>query len=51
MIVLAMGAQSYNPLEEKLRGKVKSLHVIGDAKDARRGVEAIEEAVSLALEL
>ncbi|MFW5779836.1 MAG: FAD-dependent oxidoreductase [Bacillota bacterium] len=51
MVVLAIGSLSHNPLEKELREKVKSLHVIGDALEARRGVEAIEEAVSLALEL
>lgn len=51
MVIMAAGAVPYNPLEDVLRGKVKSLHVIGDAKEARSAVEAIEEAAVLALSL
>ena len=49
MIVLAIGAKAYNPLYEELKGKVEGLYVIGDAREARKGVEAIEEAVQIAL--
>jgi len=51
MVVLAVGAKAYNPLEEKLKSKVKSLHVIGDAKKPRRIVDAVEEAARLAVQL
>ncbi|MEG6523585.1 oxidoreductase [Desulfotomaculum sp. 1211_IL3151] len=51
MAVLAIGAKSYNPLERQLTGKVRSLHVIGDAAKVRRGVEAIDEGARLALKL
>jgi pyruvate/2-oxoglutarate dehydrogenase complex dihydrolipoamide dehydrogenase (E3) component len=51
MIILAIGAKSYNPLEKDLKDKVKSLYVIGDAVKPRKAVEAIEEAARLALEL
>ena len=49
MIILALGTKAYNPLEEKLKDKVKSLHVIGDAVEARKAVQAIEEATVLSL--
>ncbi len=51
MVILAIGAKPYNPLEKELSGKVRSLHVIGDAAKARRGVEAIDEGALLALRL
>lgn len=50
-IVMAIGSHAYNPLEEKLKGKVKSVHIIGDAVKARKAVEAIEEATALALSI
>lgn len=51
MVVLAMGSSAYNPLEEKLANKVKSLRIIGDAIKPRKAVEAIEEATVAALEI
>ena len=48
-IILAIGTKAYNPLEEELKSKVKSLHVIGDAVKARRIVDAVEEAARLAV--
>ncbi|RYD02191.1 hypothetical protein N752_27450 [Desulforamulus aquiferis] len=51
MVLLALGAKSYNPLEKDLEGKVKSLHVIGDAVKPRSAVVAIEEGARLALGL
>lgn len=41
-IVIAVGGKSYNPLEEELKGKVE-LSVIGDAKSARQGINAVHE--------
>jgi pyruvate/2-oxoglutarate dehydrogenase complex dihydrolipoamide dehydrogenase (E3) component len=51
MVILAVGSKPYNPLKAELEGKVKSLHVIGDAEKARRIVDAIEEGARLALAL
>ncbi len=51
MVILAVGAKAYNPLKAELEGKVKSLHVIGDAEKPRRIVDAIEEAARLAINL
>lgn len=51
MVILALGSKAYNPLEENLKGKVKSLHLIGDAVRPRRIVDAIEEAARLAISL
>lgn len=51
MVALAVGANPYNPLEKKLKGKVKSLHIIGDAKQPRRIIDAVEEGARLALKL
>jgi 2,4-dienoyl-CoA reductase-like NADH-dependent reductase (Old Yellow Enzyme family)/NADPH-dependent 2,4-dienoyl-CoA reductase/sulfur reductase-like enzyme len=49
MVILALGARAYNPLEESLKGKVKSLHLIGDTLRTRRIVDAVEEAARLAI--
>lgn len=49
-IVLAMGTKSYNPLEEKIAGKI-DYHKIGDVIKTRNAVFAIEEATKLALEI
>lgn len=50
-IVIASGSKSYNPLEEKLQGVAKELYVIGDAKDVRLALEAIEEGARVALSI
>ncbi len=50
-VVLAVGAAAYNPLEETLKGKVKELHVIGDALKPRKLTEAIREGFDLARDL
>lgn len=42
-VVLALGSKSYNPLEEKLKDKVKKLVVVGDALKVDQGIEAIEK--------
>lgn len=51
MVILAIGSKAYNPLENDLRGKVKSIHLIGDAVKPRRIVDAVEEAARLAIKL
>jgi len=50
-VVLAMGAKAYNPLEEKIKGKVQEVYVVGDAVKARKAVEAIEEAARVAVKI
>ncbi len=50
-VVLAVGAQPYNPLEELLREKVKELHVVGDASEPRKITEAVHEAFDIARQL
>lgn len=50
-IVLAMGAKAYNPLEEKIKGKVPEVYTIGDAVKARKALEAIEEAARIAVKI
>ena len=49
-IILAMGTKSYNPLEEKLAGKIE-LYKAGDVIQARNAVPAIEEATKIGLEI
>jgi len=51
MVILAVGSKAYNPLQAALTGKVPSLHVIGDADQPRRIVDAIEEGARLAVKL
>ncbi len=47
-IVMACGCTSVDDLSEKLKGKVPEVHVIGDAKKARKALEAIHEGSELA---
>ncbi len=46
-----MGSKSYNPLEEELKGTVKELYVIGDAKAVGQANKATEEAAAVAFRL
>jgi 2,4-dienoyl-CoA reductase-like NADH-dependent reductase (Old Yellow Enzyme family)/thioredoxin reductase len=50
-IVLSLGVKAYNPLEEKLRGKVKELYVIGDAEHAGKANQATEAGLAVALKI
>ena len=43
-VVIAAGMQSNKELAEDLKGKVVSLHVIGDCLQPRRIAEAVDEA-------
>lgn len=47
-IVLACGAKSVNQISETLKGSAEEIHVIGDAKDPRRALEAIREGSEIA---
>jgi hypothetical protein len=47
-IVMACGCTSVDDLSEKIKGKVPEVHVIGDAKKARKALEAIHEGSELA---
>ncbi len=42
-IILALGAKSMDVLSEKIRDKVAEVHVIGDARQPRKALEAIAE--------
>jgi 2,4-dienoyl-CoA reductase (NADPH2) len=50
-VVLATGAVANNSLAAELEGKVKKLHLIGDAKKPRKITEAVREGFDLAREL
>jgi len=50
-VVMACGTVPVNPLEEKLRGVVENMIVVGDAKKARKAYEAVHEAFFAAREL
>ncbi len=47
-IVLAMGARAVDPLSARLRGSVREVYVIGDARKPRKALEAIAEAAEVA---
>jgi len=51
MVILATGSRPYNPLEKELEGKVPEIHVIGDAKEARRIKDAVREGAELAIRI
>ena len=46
-IVLACGTTAVDKLSDKIRGKVPEVHVIGDAKQPRRALEAIAEGAEV----
>ena len=46
-VITAMGVRSVNPLEEKLKGSVPELYVIGDAASPREAIDAIEEGARI----
>lgn len=50
-IILALGARSVNDLSEKIKGRIAEVHVIGDAKEPRRALDAIAEASELARQI
>jgi len=47
-VIIAMGAKPYDELSSKLEGKVPELHVIGDAKQVARILEATSTASEIA---
>jgi pyruvate/2-oxoglutarate dehydrogenase complex dihydrolipoamide dehydrogenase (E3) component len=50
-VVLALGTKPVNELAEQLKGKVAEIHVIGDAKEPRKVVNAICEAAQVARQI
>lgn len=50
-IIIVMGSKSYNPLEEELKGTVKELYVISDAKAVGQANKATQEAAAVAFRL
>lgn len=42
-IILAIGAKPVNTLSEKLKSKVNEIMVIGDAKQVRKAIDAVQE--------
>jgi NADPH-dependent 2,4-dienoyl-CoA reductase/sulfur reductase-like enzyme len=50
-IVLALGVRSFNPLKERLDGKVREIYVIGDASAPRKAIDAIEEGARIGVEI
>jgi pyruvate/2-oxoglutarate dehydrogenase complex dihydrolipoamide dehydrogenase (E3) component len=50
-MVLALGITPVNQLVEQLKGKVAEIHVIGDAKEPRKAVDAIGEGSVVARQI
>lgn len=50
-IIIAMGAESVNYLEQELERKVPELYTIGDAIEARKAIDAIEEGARIAVKI
>jgi NADH dehydrogenase FAD-containing subunit len=46
-VILALGAEPVDNLSKALRGKVPEVHVIGDASQARKILEATAEAARI----
>lgn len=50
-VILAVGVEADNCLADDLRGKVKELHLVGDARSPRKLTEAIREGFDLGRQL
>ena len=50
-VVLALGTDAYNPLEDKIKTLAKNVFVIGDAKSAGMVLKATEEAADVAIKI
>jgi 2,4-dienoyl-CoA reductase (NADPH2) len=50
-IVLAAGSMPQNALEEQVRALVPEVHVIGDAREARKAIDAIREGFLVGLKI
>ena len=50
-VVLATGTKANNKLYEDLKGKIKELRIIGDAKRPRKAIEALEEGFKAGLRI
>lgn len=50
-VILALGAEAYNPLETQLSNIIKEMYVIGDGLKARKALEAINEAKNIAISI
>ncbi len=46
-VILAMGVKSVNELSEEVSDKVGEVYVIGDAKEPRKGIDAIAEGAEV----
>ncbi|NLZ28942.1 MAG: FAD-dependent oxidoreductase, partial [Firmicutes bacterium] len=50
-VVIAVGSLSVNKLYEELKDKIEHLHLIGDARKPRKALEAVRDALDLALKI
>jgi pyruvate/2-oxoglutarate dehydrogenase complex dihydrolipoamide dehydrogenase (E3) component len=50
-VVLAVGMKCENRLAKELKGKVPELHIIGDAAEPRRIINAVQEGFGVAREI
>lgn len=47
-LILSLGYQSVNELEDYLRGEIPRVHCIGDSREPRKVIEAVSEAYTIA---
>jgi 2,4-dienoyl-CoA reductase-like NADH-dependent reductase (Old Yellow Enzyme family)/thioredoxin reductase len=50
-VVLAVGVKPSTDLAEEVKGKVAELHIIGDAKEQRKALDAIAEGFSVGMDI
>jgi 2,4-dienoyl-CoA reductase (NADPH2) len=50
-VVLALGATACNPLEADIKQRIKEVHVIGDAKEPRKALDAVHEGFEVGLRI
>jgi NADH dehydrogenase FAD-containing subunit len=50
-VVLAVGVKPINKLAAEAKDRVPELHVIGDAKEQRKALDAITEGLSIGIDI
>ena len=50
-VVIAVGVEPVNELAEKLKDKAPEVIVVGDAKEARKALEAVQEGYEAGLKV
>jgi 2-enoate reductase len=50
-LILSLGYQSVNELENDLKGEIPRVHCIGDSREPRKAIDAVSEAYTIATQI